>query len=144
MAHSIDPTVCATYAANALPPSQPAHCLPLMRVLSFCFLLLVAHITAYGQITTRTDAVGQKLNAWYAAGEAAGLQALSYENRDGGHSVFEAKNYPQLTIIQPTEEEWAKKKNVGPAGNIRREPVFGNCSMAAPADREALCRASTC
>jgi hypothetical protein len=101
-----------------------------------CFLLFtVAARNVTAQITTRTDAVGQKLNAWFAEGESAGLHALSYENRDGGHSIFEAKNYPQLSIVQPTEEEWAQKKNVGPASMIRPEPVFGNCSMSAPADK---------
>ncbi|MFZ4766729.1 MAG: hypothetical protein ACOYMN_17390, partial [Roseimicrobium sp.] len=42
----------------------------------------------HAQVTTRTDSTGKLLNEWHARGSAAGLGALSYENRDGGHSLI--------------------------------------------------------
>lgn len=87
------------------------------------------------QITTRTDGIGKQLNEWYAIGDAAGLQHLSYENRDGGHSTFPSNTYPQITVLQPTQEEIEGKRNIGPAQIIRPTPVIGNCSMAAPVDK---------
>lgn len=103
--------------------------------LSLSLTLLISTFSVQAQITTRNDAVGKKLNEWFANGESAGLHSLSYENRDGGHSLFDVKTYPQLGTIQHSQEEWAQKRNIGPASIIRQEPVFGNCSMAAPADQ---------
>lgn len=107
-----------------------------MRAFPFLLLCFFACAgTVRAQITTRGDAVGQKLNAWFATGESAGLHALNYENRDGGHSTFDVKNYPQLSVYQPTEKEWVEKQHIGPANTIRREPTLGNCSMSAAADK---------
>ena len=55
-----------------------------LRLLAF--LTLGASGVAAQGITTRTDAVAKLLNEWFAAGTAAGLQAVTYENRDGQHS----------------------------------------------------------
>ncbi len=87
------------------------------------------------QITTRTDAVGTLLNRWATAKEAAGLDSITYENRDGEHSLFDVSLFPQLHRYVPSEAEKAAKKNIGPAAELRHEPTFGNCSMAAPADK---------
>jgi hypothetical protein len=87
------------------------------------------------QITTRTDAVGKQLNDWFLAGEAAGLRAIRYENRDGAHSLFGVAAYPQLRTWGPGGEEPLSQPVAGPASQVRTEPVFGNCSMAAPADK---------
>lgn len=87
------------------------------------------------QITTRNDPVGKLLNQWQREGTAAGLGAFKYENRDGGHSLFDLKTYPQLQLLAATDEERAAKRDTGPANQVRPFPVFGNCSMAAPADK---------
>ncbi|CAN5804755.1 hypothetical protein BH11VER1_BH11VER1_02980 [soil metagenome] len=97
------------------------------------FYVLVSWTQA--QITTRSDNVGKQLNQWQAEGTAAGLGAFMYENRDGGHSLLDLKMFPQLQPLQATDEEKASKRDVGPANLVRQFPVFGNCSMAAPADK---------
>ena len=80
-----------------------------------------------GQITTRSDAVGKLLNQWHTEGTAAGLGAITYENRDGGHSPLDAKLWPQLQVRSPIAGD------TGPAKSVRPMPLLGNCSMAAPA-----------
>ncbi len=95
-----------------------------------CFAALLP-----AQITTRTDEVGQTLNRWDAAGTAAGVRAIFYENRDNGHSVFPAATYPRVPVWQVPEDEKTTGKSTGPAMQVRSQAVFGNCSMAAPADK---------
>ena len=87
------------------------------------------------QITTRADAVGNLLNKWGKDRSAAGLNGFVYENRDGGHSQFDAAQFPQLKTFQPTEADVLKKLNIGPAQQVRQGVLFGNCSMSAPADK---------
>jgi hypothetical protein len=99
--------------------------LPLLAGLILC---LPSSLGA--QVTTRTDAVGRLLNEWHAKGQAAGLAAITYENRDGGHSALNAAEYPQLKVFQHTPETGGAK---GPAERLRPLPIVGNCSMAAPA-----------
>src|SRR4051812_39420795 len=82
---------------------------------------------AQGQITTRTDTVGKLLNEWHAAGTAAGLAAITYENRDGGHSRIKTDEWPQLQVRA------ANAGDKGPANLVRPAPVIGNCSMASSA-----------
>ncbi|HRJ11082.1 MAG TPA: hypothetical protein PLP58_21050, partial [Prosthecobacter sp.] len=69
---------------------------------------------------------------WHREGRAAGLSAITYENRDEGHSRIEAGQYPQLQVFKPDEKS-------GPPGGIavmvRARPTVGNCSMSAPAER---------
>ena len=86
--------------------------------------LLTAVSTAQAQVTTRTDAVGKQLNEWFAAGTAAGLAGIQYENRDGQHSPLNTAQYPQLQVLKAVGED------KGPAHMLRRTPTFGNCSMA--------------
>ena len=90
---------------------------------------------ALAQITTRKDVVGVLLNQWANAKEAEGLDGITYENRDGEHSLFDYGMFPQLHRYQPNEGELAAKQNVGPATDLRNTPTFGNCSMAAPGDK---------
>ncbi len=99
------------------------------------FLIFQQTDRAQAQITTRSDNIGKLLNQWQTEGTAAGLGALMYENRDGGHSMLDVKVYPQLQLLNPTVEEKASKHDIGPASLVRQFPVFGNCSMAAPADK---------
>ncbi|GEP44994.1 hypothetical protein [Brevifollis gellanilyticus] len=83
-----------------------------------------------GQVTKRDDATAKLLNEWYNDGTAAGLAAITYENRDGQHSALNTKLYPQLQVFEHTSLSGADK---GPAGRLRLGPTVGNCSMAAPA-----------
>lgn len=110
------------------------HCSTSRVILSALVFFLLADRTQ-AQITTRTDSVGKLLNQWQVEGTAAGLDAFRYENRDGGHSLLDLKSYPQLQQLTATAEEKAAKRDVGPANLVRPFPVFGNCSMAAPADQ---------
>ena len=97
--------------------------------------LLMAASPAGAQVTTRTDEIGKLLNAWYSEGTAGGLSGVTYENRDGGHSMFEYGEYPQLKLYQPSEEEKAKKLDITNANRIHPTTTFSNSSMAAPAER---------
>jgi len=102
-----------------------AHPRSLLRV-----ILLMAATAVSGQVTTRDDPVGRLLNEWYRDGTAAGLAALTYENRDGQHSPLNGALYPQLQVFTHSAATGPDK---GPAGRLRLGPVVGNCSMAAPA-----------
>ncbi len=84
------------------------------------------------QVSTRGDAVAGLLNTWFAEGSAAGLAALTYENRDGGHSPLDTAAYPQLQVFQHGPDTGPP---TGPAVQLRPRPTLGNCSMAAPADQ---------
>lgn len=77
--------------------------------------------------------MGQSLNTWFAEKSAAGLSAITYENRDGAHSPLNTSEWPQLKVYVPGEGEAAARRHIGPAGLIRPMPTMGNCSMAAPA-----------
>ncbi len=101
------------------------------KVLVRCLAGLMAIVPGgllNAQVTTRTDAVGKLLNEWYAAGTASGLAAITYENRDGEHSMLEFKQWPQLKV------HIAPKGESGPAGEVRQFPIIGNCSMASAAN----------
>lgn len=91
------------------------------------FLALAAGGVRGEVVTTRTDTVGKLLNEWFAAGTAAGLKALTYENRDNQHSPLNTGQYPQLQVHQATAND------VGAATQIRGVPTIGNCSMASAA-----------
>lgn len=100
-------------------------------------VIIIASVTCANEpavVTTRKDAVGKLLNAWFSEGTAAGLAGIQYENRDNGHSLLPLSEYPQLKIYQASEEEKAKKKDVALMDSIRDLPTVGNCSMAAPVE----------
>lgn len=85
---------------------------------------------AHAQVTRRDDATAKLLNEWYDDGTAAGLAAITYENRDGEHSALNTRLYPQLQVFEHTSLSGPDK---GPAARLRMGPTVGNCSMAAPA-----------
>lgn len=89
-------------------------------------------VSALGQITSRTDAVGKLLSQWSEASSAAGLGEIYYENRDGQHSPLNTSQYPQLRIFQPDAKSGPP---TGPAVALRPHPTVGNCSMSAPAEK---------
>ncbi|MCB1225258.1 MAG: hypothetical protein KDK99_05550 [Verrucomicrobiales bacterium] len=97
-------------------------------------LLSPLFLRAADPITTRGDEVGQLLNQWAAEGKAAGLSAITYENRDGFHSPLNTALWPGLKLTYPpgTDPNTMEK---GPANRVRQVPTVGNCSMAAPADK---------
>ncbi len=100
--------------------TPPTACL---RLLAFLTLGLVG---VFAQpVTTRTDKVAGLLNDWFAQGTAAGLQAITYENRDGQHSPLNTAQYPQLQVQKGAEK--------GAATQLRSQPTLGNCSMASAA-----------
>ena len=103
--------------------------------LHVCLACLWWGASATAQVTTRTDQVGKWLNAWHAAGTAAGLAGITYENRDNGHSQLNAAEWPQLKIHAATEQEKAGQQHAGPASTVRPQPTIGNCSMSATADK---------
>lgn len=97
-----------------------------LRLLAF-LTLGVSGVAGADGVTTRTDAVAKLLNEWFAAGTAAGLKAITYENRDGQHSPLNTALYPQLQVHK------AGAGDVGAATQLRTEPTLGNCSMASAA-----------
>jgi hypothetical protein len=96
-----------------------------------CILLAGA---MQAQITVGDDPYAKLLNSWLAEGSAAGLQNITYENRDGGHSPFPATQWPQLKVYVPTPEEKEMKRDIGLAVTVRPFPLLGNSSMSAPPD----------
>jgi hypothetical protein len=106
-------------------------------LLLLALLLAVAPTLQFAAdpITTRSDEVGRLLNDWAAKGTAAGLSALTYENRDDGHSMLPLAVWPGLKNQAFTEEDRKAGRHKGPANVLHPSPTFGNCSMAAPADR---------
>ncbi len=102
----------------------------LISTLSIC----IAWQQGTAQVTTRGDTVGKLLNQWFAEGSSAGLGAVTYENRDDGHSLFPSSEWPGLKVYVPAEDEKKGRRHVGMASVIRPEVLFGNCSMAAPAE----------
>lgn len=105
------------------------------RLLSLTCLSVTAQMAAADVITTRMDAVGQQLNKWASKGAAAGLAAITYENRDGQHSALPVHLWSQLKIHAFSAEDETAGRSKGPARVIRDRPTIGNCSMAAAADR---------
>jgi len=96
-----------------------------LRLLAFLTLGLTG--VSAQPVTTRTDKVAGLLNEWFAKGTAAGLQAITYENRDGQHSPLNTALYPQLQVFKGAEND------KGAATQIRTQPTLGNCSMASGA-----------
>ena len=105
-------------------------------LLSLALLLAsLLPLPAADPITTRTDEVGTLLNSWAAKGTAAGLTAITYENRDDAHSPLPLAMWPGLKNHTFKDEDRKAGRHKGPANLIHPTPAFGNCSMAAPADR---------
>lgn len=96
-----------------------------LRLLAFLTLGLGSVVAQ--PVTARTDDVARLLNDWFAKGTAAGLQAITYENRDGQHSPLNTGQYPQLQVFKGAEND------KGAATQIRTQTTLGNCSMASGA-----------
>ncbi|MDZ4402153.1 hypothetical protein [Prosthecobacter sp.] len=96
-----------------------------MRLLAFLTLGISGIIAQ--PVTMRTDSVAKLLNEWFVNGTAAGLKAISYENRDGQHSPLNTAQYPLLQVFKGAEND------KGAATQLRLQPTLGNCSMASGA-----------
>lgn len=96
-----------------------------LRLLAF-LTLGISTISAQ-PVTTRTDNVAKLLNEWFVNGTAAGLKAITYENRDGQHSPLNTAQYPLLQVFKGAEND------KGAATQLRSQPTLGNCSMASSA-----------
>lgn len=98
-----------------------------LRFLAFITLGLS---TVFAQpVTTRSDGIARLLNEWFVNGTAAGLKAITYENRDGQHSPLNTALYPSLQVFKATEND------KGAATVLRSQPTVGNCSMASAAEQ---------
>lgn len=108
----------------------------LLPVSTACLTALCfSAVLAADPLTTRKDEVGRILNQAAAAGEAAGLSAITYENRDGGHSMLPLAVWPGLSNHTFSKADQAAGHATGPARFLRDHPTIGNCSMAGPAER---------
>ncbi len=83
-------------------------------------------------VTTLDDAAGKLVNEWFAAGKAAGLEGIYYDNRCRGHSRLDLSKFPGLKEVSYTDEEKKKDLHAGLARVIRPEPTLGNASLSAP------------
>jgi hypothetical protein len=103
--------------------------MPMAALRSLAFLTLGFSVVHAQQqpVTTRGDEVAKLLNEWFINGTAAGLKALTYENRDGQHSPLNTALYPQLQVHTALAGE------IGAATQVRQHPTLGNCSMASSA-----------
>lgn len=100
---------------------------PTVALRLLAFLTLGLSTIAAQPVTTRADNIAKQLNEWFVNGTAAGLKAITYENRDGQHSPLNTAQYPQLQVFKGTETD------KGAATQLRLQPTLGNCSMASAA-----------
>ncbi len=78
-----------------------------------------------------TTPAARFLRAWLAAGQAAGLAGVLYDNRDRGHSALDPDAFPQLVHIDYGEALRADGLDLGLAGPFLFDaPVLGNSSTA--------------
>ena len=82
-------------------------------------------------VTTDTGEVGKILRFWYGRGSAAGNSGDYYDNRDRGHSMLRMSKFPQLQIIQYTDQERQRRRDWGlQVRTLSRDVTFGNSSTA--------------
>jgi len=55
-------------------------------------------------VTTDPGEVGRALRLWYGQGTAAGNVGDYYDNRDRGHSMLQMSKFPQLELIDHSEQ----------------------------------------
>lgn len=65
-----------------------------------------------------------------AAASAGGNTGDLYMNRDGGHSVLNATNYPGLTVVSLDRDGRARQMDLNAPNILFPYPVFGNSSRA--------------
>jgi hypothetical protein len=108
-------------------------------LLSLALLLAsLLPLPAADPITTRTDEVGTLLNDWAAKGTAAGLSAITYENRDDAHSPLPLAMWPGLKTRTLKEVDRKAGRHKVPVNFIPPTRPFDNCSMAAAADQSTI------
>lgn len=78
-----------------------------------------------------TDATAGALRRLNAAGRAAGLAGVLYDNRDSGHSRLSPERFPQVARTEFDETFVSQNLHHGVAGRVRFPmPVVGNSSTA--------------
>ncbi len=82
-------------------------------------------------IDSSNDKVGQRIQAWYEEGSAAGNVGDCYENRDGGHSKLPLHRFQQFANITYDSSLKKQKANFGVKVNIANDrPSIINASLA--------------
>lgn len=77
------------------------------------------------------NALGQRIQAWYDEGEAAGNVGDFYENRDGGHSKLKLERFAQFTSLKYDQELKKRGADYGAKVKIVNErPTIINASLA--------------
>ncbi len=100
-------------------PDQPSNSIPTQPA-----------VTNVAAIAYGNGAYVPLLSAWWAEGTAAGNVGDYYENRDGGHSAFQAGDFPQLTRWGPNMPAASNDTGWGAARFVRPGVVVGNSSTA--------------
>jgi len=78
-----------------------------------------------------TDSTAKALRRLHAAGRAAGLSGVLYDNRDSGHSPLPPDRFPQVARTVFDETLRKQRLHHGVAGQVRFPmPVVGNSSTA--------------
>ena len=94
------------------------------------FFLFPGRGSKVGQVT-KSGIAADDLNGWFLQGTAAGNYGDLYDNRDGGHSLLPAEDFPQLTSVRYDDE--AQKAGLDRALNryiLFNAPTIGNASLA--------------
>lgn len=74
--------------------------------------------------------VGELINKWYEAGEAAGNLGDVYYNRDGGHSLLHANRFPQVRFVRIPRERVRTPRYWGLCTSVVPHVTVGNSSTA--------------
>ena len=94
------------------------------------FFLFPDRGSKVGQVM-KSGIAADDLNGWFLQGTAAGNYGDLYDNRDGGHSLLPAEDFPQLTSVRYDDE--AQKAGLDRALNrymLFNAPTIGNASLA--------------
>jgi len=84
-----------------------------------------------GPVTTDPGEVGQVLRLWYGQGTAAGNVGDCYDNRDRGHSMLRMSEFPQLELIDYSEQAKAGRLDWGLQYRmVIKRVTLGNSSTA--------------
>jgi hypothetical protein len=74
--------------------------------------------------------VGEVINKWYEAGEAAGNLGDVYYNRDGGHSLLFSDKFPQVQFVRIPKKQLKTRRYWGLCTSVVPHITVGNSSTA--------------
>jgi hypothetical protein len=111
-----------------------------MRTLLLPLVFLASHAASIGApetapapakpISTDKGPIGELLRKWAAEGTAAGNTDDWYDNRDRGHSRLDVSPYPQLQVIEYSDNDRKTNRDWALQAAIRPLTVFGNSSTS--------------